>query len=237
MTTPRPRLAYHHTPGTGPTIVFLPGYASDMTGPRRWRWRPGRRRRAARSCASIMAAAAQSEGEFAEQTLAGWRDDVAGDDRRAGRGPGGAGRIVDGRVADAAGRARAARAGRRRWSASRRRPTSPTGASPPTRRCSCCSDGRLERANPYGPEPTVYTRALLVVGRGEPADVRARSRSTAGAAAAGAGATATCRGTRTARLAELIRSADVQTLAGQGRRPPPVARDRYRAARSARSRM
>ena len=28
----RPRLAYHLTEGAGPTIVFLPGYASDMTG-------------------------------------------------------------------------------------------------------------------------------------------------------------------------------------------------------------
>ena len=25
-------LAYRATPGTGPTIVFLPGYASDMAG-------------------------------------------------------------------------------------------------------------------------------------------------------------------------------------------------------------
>ena len=28
----RPRLAYRHTPGIGPTIVFLPGYMSDMAG-------------------------------------------------------------------------------------------------------------------------------------------------------------------------------------------------------------
>ena len=28
----RPALAYHLTKGTGPTIVFLPGYASDMSG-------------------------------------------------------------------------------------------------------------------------------------------------------------------------------------------------------------
>ena len=26
------RLAYHHRPGTGATVVFLPGYMSDMTG-------------------------------------------------------------------------------------------------------------------------------------------------------------------------------------------------------------
>ncbi len=28
----RPALAYHLTEGAGPTIVFLPGYASDMSG-------------------------------------------------------------------------------------------------------------------------------------------------------------------------------------------------------------
>ena len=26
------RLAFHHSPGTGPTLIFLPGYASDMSG-------------------------------------------------------------------------------------------------------------------------------------------------------------------------------------------------------------
>ena len=31
-TPPRPNLAYHWTEGTGPAIVFLPGYASDMQG-------------------------------------------------------------------------------------------------------------------------------------------------------------------------------------------------------------
>ncbi|NWP15595.1 alpha/beta hydrolase, partial [Escherichia coli] len=29
---PRPALAYHHMPGTGPTVMFLCGYASDMQG-------------------------------------------------------------------------------------------------------------------------------------------------------------------------------------------------------------
>ena len=26
------RIAYRHTPGGGPTVVFLPGYMSDMSG-------------------------------------------------------------------------------------------------------------------------------------------------------------------------------------------------------------
>ena len=29
---PRPALAYHKTEGAGPTVVFLPGYGSDMEG-------------------------------------------------------------------------------------------------------------------------------------------------------------------------------------------------------------
>src|SRR3546814_15391079 len=31
-TDPRPALAYHLIEGTGPTVIFLPGYASDMAG-------------------------------------------------------------------------------------------------------------------------------------------------------------------------------------------------------------
>jgi pimeloyl-ACP methyl ester carboxylesterase len=49
------RLAYVHTPGQGPTIVFLPGFMSDMTGDKaveleRWA--------AAPFCASIIPAMA-----------------------------------------------------------------------------------------------------------------------------------------------------------------------------------
>ena len=73
---PRPRLAYRHTPGTGPTIVFLPGYASDMEGTKALAleaWAAGAGRAFLRfdygGCGS-------SEGDFADQTLAGWRDDT-----------------------------------------------------------------------------------------------------------------------------------------------------------------
>jgi pimeloyl-ACP methyl ester carboxylesterase len=70
------RLAYHHTPGAEPTILFLPGYASDMSGSKavaieEWARAQGR------ACLRFdYAGCGESEGAFEDQTLAGWRDDV-----------------------------------------------------------------------------------------------------------------------------------------------------------------
>lgn len=70
------RLACRHSPGTGPTILFLPGYASDMSGSKAlaieaWAQASGR------ACLCFdYAGCGESEGAFADQTLAGWRDDV-----------------------------------------------------------------------------------------------------------------------------------------------------------------
>ncbi|WP_420141642.1 alpha/beta fold hydrolase [Sphingomonas sp.] len=71
-----PALAYDHRPGTGPTIVFLPGYGSDMTGGKAtmldaWAEANGRAmlRFDYRGCGA-------SEGVFGEATLDDWRDDV-----------------------------------------------------------------------------------------------------------------------------------------------------------------
>ncbi|MGN6374131.1 MAG: alpha/beta hydrolase [Sphingomonas sp.] len=70
------QLAHHHTPGTGPTVVFLPGYASDMSGTKAlaleaWAKAQGRAylRFDYRGCG-------ESPGAFADFTLADWRDDV-----------------------------------------------------------------------------------------------------------------------------------------------------------------
>jgi len=73
---PRPALAYHVTEGAGPTTIFLPGYASDMTGTKalaleRWARAAGRG-----FIRFDYGGCGQSEGAFADQTLAGWRDDV-----------------------------------------------------------------------------------------------------------------------------------------------------------------
>jgi pimeloyl-ACP methyl ester carboxylesterase len=70
------RLAFRHRAGRGPTILFLPGYMSDMEGSKAtaldaWAAAEGRAmfRFDYGGCGA-------SEGEFEAQTLAGWRDDV-----------------------------------------------------------------------------------------------------------------------------------------------------------------
>lgn len=74
--TTRPRLAYRYTAGTRPTLVFLPGYMSDMQGSKAtalfdWAVQHGH------SCLLLdYAGCGQSDGQFAEQTLVDWRDDV-----------------------------------------------------------------------------------------------------------------------------------------------------------------
>ncbi|QEH80374.1 alpha/beta hydrolase [Sphingomonas sp. C8-2] len=72
----QPALAYRYRPGRGPTIVFLPGYRSDMEGEKAtaldaWAGREGRAmlRLDYSGCGA-------SEGAFEDFTLADWRDDV-----------------------------------------------------------------------------------------------------------------------------------------------------------------
>ena len=70
------RLAYRHSAGAGPTLVFLPGYMSDMEGGRAvalhgWAQRQGRA-----MLRLDYAGNGASEGRFADGTLASWRDDV-----------------------------------------------------------------------------------------------------------------------------------------------------------------
>ena len=71
-----PRIAYELRKGAGPTLVFLPGYASDMSGSKAvaldaWAEAEGRAllRLDYRGCG-------QSEGVFGEATLADWHDDA-----------------------------------------------------------------------------------------------------------------------------------------------------------------
>ena len=70
------RLAYRRQEGVGPTIVFLPGYMSDMEGGKaialdQWVAKEGRA-----MLRLDYAGCGASEGRFADGTLASWRDDV-----------------------------------------------------------------------------------------------------------------------------------------------------------------
>jgi pimeloyl-ACP methyl ester carboxylesterase len=73
---PRPALAYHLTGGTGPTVIFLPGYASDMSGSKALALEAWAKARGQSYLRFDYAGCGRSEGAFADQTLAGWRDDA-----------------------------------------------------------------------------------------------------------------------------------------------------------------
>lgn len=76
MTETHPKLAYRHTPGRGPTVVFLCGYASDMNGTKALALEQWAERTGQAFLRFDYAGCGESEGAFEDQTLAGWRDDA-----------------------------------------------------------------------------------------------------------------------------------------------------------------
>jgi pimeloyl-ACP methyl ester carboxylesterase len=70
------RIAYRFTPGKGPTLVFLPGYMSDMAGSKAqavfdWAAENGQ------ACLLFdYSGCGESAGDFADGTLSRWRDEV-----------------------------------------------------------------------------------------------------------------------------------------------------------------
>jgi len=76
MTSPRPTPAYRLTPGKGPPVLFLPGYASDMEGAKALALEAWAKSAGRTFVRFDYAGCGQSEGAFDEQTLTGWRDDA-----------------------------------------------------------------------------------------------------------------------------------------------------------------
>lgn len=164
MTSPqRPRLAYHLTQGSGPTIVFLPGYASDMTGTKALALEKWAREAGRAFLRFDYAGCGASEGAFEEQSLTDWRDDALAMIDHAVEGPvvlvgssmGGwimllAALARPDRVAALVGIAAAADF--TDWGFSQEE------------KLYILQHGRLERPNPYGPQPTVYTRRFWQAG-------------------------------------------------------------------------
>ena len=70
------RIAFRHAVGLGPTLIFLPGYMSDMAGGKAtavFDWA----RAEGRACLLLdYSGCGESDGLFAEGTLSRWRDEV-----------------------------------------------------------------------------------------------------------------------------------------------------------------
>ncbi len=70
------QIAFRHTGGTGPTLVFLPGYMSDMAGSKAtalFDWATGQ----GRACLLLdYSGCGESPGQFADGTLSKWRGEV-----------------------------------------------------------------------------------------------------------------------------------------------------------------
>ena len=205
----RPRLAFHHTPGTGPTVIFLPGYASDMEGSKALALEQWAKARGQAYLRFDYGGCGQSEGKFEEQSFADWRDDALAMIDEVAQGPvvlagssmGGwimlcAAKLRPERVIGCVGIAPA--------------PDFTDWGFSTDEKMRLLQEGRIERANPYGPLPTVYTSRFWQSGEanrlmfGEiPIDCPVRL----------------VQGQRdpdvpwhrAGRLAELLRSADVQT--------------------------
>ena len=206
----RPALAYHLTKGIGPTIVFLPGYASDMSGTKAvaleaWAKAAGRG-----FLRFDYGGCGQSEGAFEEQSLAGWRDDVV--------------TMLDQLVEGPAVLVGSSMGGWLMLLVARDRPEKVAGlvgvAPAPDftdwgfsmdEKMALLQNGRFERASAYSDTPTVYTKTFWQSGEanrlmfGQIAiDVPVRLLQ--------GQADNDVPWVRATRLAELIRSADVQTI-------------------------
>jgi pimeloyl-ACP methyl ester carboxylesterase len=161
---PRQRLAFRRRAGRGPTLVFLPGYMSDMEGGKAcaldaWAGTHGR--------AMIRfdyAGCGVSDGDFEAQTLAGWRDDVLA--------------VIDGLAGGPVVLAGSSMGGWLMLLAALARPERVAGlvgiaAAPdftewgytPEQKNRILEDGRLELPSPYGDRPEVTTRAFWESGQ------------------------------------------------------------------------
>lgn len=155
----RPNLAYHHSPGAGPTIVFLCGYASDMNGTKALALEQWARAHGRAFLRFDYAGCGASEGAFEDQTLALWRDDAL--------------RILDALVPGPVVLVGSSMGGWIMLLVARERPAQVVGmvgiAAAPDftdwgftqeQKLHLLQHGRLEQPSDYSDQPTVTTRAF-----------------------------------------------------------------------------
>ena len=155
------QLACQHRPGRGPTIMFLPGYASDMTGAKAsaladWAQRTGR--------ASLLfdyGGCGLSSGAFEAQSFRDWLGDALYlIDHVVSEGP----LLLVGSSMGGWLMLHLAIARPQRVSALVGIAAAPDFTDwgyTPEQKLQIARDGRLEEPNPHGPEPTVTTRTFF----------------------------------------------------------------------------
>ena len=157
------RIAFRVTEGAGPTIVFLPGYASDMSGTKAlaleaWAKANGRAfvRFDYRGCG-------ESEGAFEDYSLADWRDDALLVVDQAAKGPVVlVGSSMGGWIALLVAKARPDRVAALVGIAPA--PDFTDWGFSQAEKMTLLSEGRLEKPSPYSSQPTVTTRAFWTAG-------------------------------------------------------------------------
>jgi pimeloyl-ACP methyl ester carboxylesterase len=158
------RLAYRHLPGRGPTLVFLPGYKSDMQGGKAQALAAWAAAQGVGILRLDYSGCGESEGAFEDGTLDIWRDDVLAVLAKANVGPliligssmGGWLMLL---VAEALGKQVTAMVG--------------IAAAPDftdwdfdaADRATIAANGRIERPSDYGYDPMVITRGFWQSGQ------------------------------------------------------------------------
>lgn len=166
----RPRIVYHHRRASPdrpalPTLVFLPGYASDMTGTKALALDVWAEQEGLALLRFDYAGCGASGGDFERQALADWRDDVlalvdtvvSGPVLLVGSSMGGWLALLVAlarpqRVAGIVGIAAA--------------PDFTMWGFSQEEKMTILTEGRLERPSAYGPEPMVTTRTFWQSGEG-----------------------------------------------------------------------
>ena len=157
------RIAFRVTEGEGPTIVFLPGYASDMSGTKALALEAWARERGRAFVRFDYRGCGDSEGAFEDYTLADWRDDALLVVDQVAKGPVVlVGSSMGGWIALLVAKARPDRV------------TALVGIAPApdftdwgfsqADKMTLLTDGRLEKPSPYSDQPMVTTRAFWTAG-------------------------------------------------------------------------
>ncbi|MCW3835880.1 alpha/beta fold hydrolase [Sphingomonas canadensis] len=156
-------LAYEYTPGEGPVVVFLPGYASDMTGTKAIALEEWAKANGRAFLRFDYGGCGQSGGDFEQQTLAAWRDDALLMIDEVAEGPVIlAGSSMGGWIMLLVARARRERiVGLVGIAAA---PDFTDWGFSQAEKMTILQEGRLEKPSPYSERPTVTTRAFWASG-------------------------------------------------------------------------